>query len=163
MLVRHAILQLLDALVLELDDVAARGADQVIVVVPVERGLVARLPALEVARAGEAGVGEDLHGAVDGGGADAGVPRRHLLEQLVDREMAVLREEGVDDQVALLGRLEPVRRDPRRQPLVGGGGGGLPWAGAFHFEIDSQSRNSRGPPKKQLRTAETLRTRSKTA
>src|SRR4051812_4101199 len=123
-----AILELLDALVLELDDVAAGGADQVIVVVPIEGGLVARLAAFEVPGGGEARVREDLHGPVDGGGADAGVALLGLVDQLVDREVTALGEEGVDDQVPLARGLEAAGRDPAGQPLAGGGcGGRLAW------------------------------------
>src|ERR671935_3144182 len=60
-LLGYPVLQLLDLLVLELRDGAAGGADQVVMVVPVEGRLVARLPALEVPRRGEPRVGEDLH------------------------------------------------------------------------------------------------------
>src|SRR5690348_11241949 len=140
-LARHPVLELLDAFVLELGDVAAGGADEVVVVVAVQRRLVAGLRALEVPRRGEAGVGEDLHGAVDGGGADAGVALLGLLHQLVHAQVAALGEEGVDDQVALPRRLETARGDPGGQPLSsGGGGGGLAGRESFHFEIDSQSR-----------------------
>src|SRR5438552_3154437 len=68
-----AVLKLLDALVLELDDVAAGSADEMVVVMPIEGSLVAGLPALEVAGAGEARVGEDLHGPIDRCGADGRV------------------------------------------------------------------------------------------
>jgi len=44
----HQVLQLLDALVLELDDAVTAGADEVVVVVAIERGLVD----VEVASAG---------------------------------------------------------------------------------------------------------------
>src|SRR5438270_4992026 len=139
-LLGHPVLKLLDALVLELGDVAAGGADQVIVVVPIQGRLVAGLSALEVPRRREPGVGEDLHRPVDGGGPDARIALLGLLHQFVDREVAGLREEGVDDQVALPRRLQPPRRDPAGEALVGGGD--LLWNGALHFEIDSQSRKS---------------------
>src|SRR5712692_799618 len=144
------VLQLLDALVLELDDPVAAGADQVIVVMAADGGLVPRLPVLEVARAGEACVGEDLHGAVHGRRADVLVARLHLGEQLLDAEVPAGGEEGVDDQVPLPGRLEPPLGDPAREPLASraAGRGGLRLASAAavgggtlgHVEIDSQSR-----------------------
>src|SRR5205807_9447692 len=81
------VLQFLDALVLELDDGVAARADEVIVVVTADGRLVARLAVLEVPRAREPRVGEDLHGAVDGGRADVLVPLLHLAEQLVDAEV----------------------------------------------------------------------------
>src|SRR4051812_46702221 len=56
-----AVLQLLDALVLELFDASAEHADHVVMMLAVERGLVLRLPAFEMARRGDAGVGEQLH------------------------------------------------------------------------------------------------------
>src|SRR5216684_2339933 len=127
------VLQLLDALVLELDDLVAAGADQVVVVMPADGGLVARLPVVEVARAGQARVGEDLHGPVDRGRADVLVARLHLAEQLVHAEVPAGGEEGVDDQVPLPGGLEPPLCDPAREPLARGAGGGsgrLPFTSA---------------------------------
>src|SRR5438270_12949688 len=147
-LLGHPVLKLLDSLVLELGDVAAGGADQVVVVVPVQGPLVAGLPPFEVPRRRQPGVGEDLHRPVDGGGSDARIALLGLLHQPVDREVAGLREEGVDDQVALPRRLQPPRRDPAGEALVGGGGD-LLWRGPLHFEIDSHSRKlyraARGP------------------
>src|SRR5256714_3891596 len=147
-LLGHPVLKLLDSLVLELGDVAAGGADQVIVVVPIQGRLVAGLTALEVPRRRQPGVGEDLHRPVDGGGTDARIALLGLLHQLVDGEVAGLREERVDDQVALPRRLQPPRRDPAGEALVGGSGD-LLWRGPLHFEIDSHSRKlyraARGP------------------
>src|SRR5690606_10816115 len=64
---RDAVLERLDAVVLELDDLPAGGADEVIVVIAPHRGLVARLAIAEVARVGEAAVVQQLHGPVDRG------------------------------------------------------------------------------------------------
>jgi len=58
MFLRHAELQLLDLLVLELDDAAAAGADEVVVVVPVGGGFVAGLAVAELSRRGQAALGE---------------------------------------------------------------------------------------------------------
>src|ERR1700686_2548458 len=123
-LMRHLILELLDPLVLELDDGVAGGADEGIGVVGVGGGLVPGLAVVEVARAGEPGVGEDLHGPVDGRGADVSVAARNLGEKLVDAEVAGRIEESVDDEIARARRLEASLGDPAPQPFTGSGAGG---------------------------------------
>src|SRR6266849_299094 len=115
------LLQLLDALVFELDDAAAGSADEMVVVMAIEGRLIARLPALEMAGAGQARVGENLHRAIDGGRADGGVALLGLLQKLIDRKMPGLGEEDVDDDVPLPGGFEAARGDPARQPLARSG------------------------------------------
>src|SRR5205814_7776979 len=139
----------LDALVLELEDVLAAGADQVVMVVAVESGLVAGLPALEVAHAGQTRLGEDLHRPVDGGGADAGIAPARFLHQLLDAEVPRLGKEGINDHVALPGSLEPPLGDPRRQPEPGRLDHHFSLRDSPHIEIDSQLQSSRGAPADQ--------------
>src|SRR5207302_10402996 len=81
------LLQLLDALVFELDDASAGSADEMVVAMAIEGRLVARLPPLEMAGAGQARVGKNLHRAIDGGRADGGIALLGLLQKLVDRKM----------------------------------------------------------------------------
>lgn len=102
----HFVLQLLDRLVFELFDVAATGTDQVVVVLPLAHVLVAGLAVAELHLAGDARLGEELQGAVHGGVADVRVLGPELQIQLLDAQMPVAGEETVEDDVALLGRLE---------------------------------------------------------
>ena len=67
------LLKLLDARILELDDGAAPGADKMVVVVLPGGRFVPGLAVAEIARLGDAALGEKPKGAVDRGVADAGV------------------------------------------------------------------------------------------
>src|SRR5687767_4703042 len=77
------VLQALDLVILELEDQAAAGTDEVIVVLAGD--LVARLPVAELALVREAAVDQELERAIDGGVADPLVALAHPAEQLVDR------------------------------------------------------------------------------
>src|SRR5262249_51301176 len=121
-LARHLVLQRLDAVVLELDDGAAPGADQVVVVVPADRRLVARLPVAEVARVGEPALVEQLHRPVHRGHRDPGILLAHLRPELLHRLVAAEREEGVDDQAPLSRALQAVLGHVATEKLRSAGG-----------------------------------------
>ena len=102
------VLQLLNLVALELDDEAAGVADQVIVVGAPLGHLVQRLPGTEVARLGDARLLQQLDGAVDGRQADARVLAARRGEQILQRHVPRRAQEGIDDRLALLRRLEPL-------------------------------------------------------
>src|SRR5262249_34376583 len=77
-LARHLVLERLDAVVLELDDGAAAGADEVVVVVPPDRRLVAGLPVAEVPRVGEPALVQKLHRPGHRGKRDPMILLAHL-------------------------------------------------------------------------------------
>jgi hypothetical protein len=103
-LLRDRVLRVFDHLALELDDLAAARADQVIVVVVFD--LVARDPIPEVALLREAGLAEQLHRAIDGREADVGILFSERLEQVLARHVPVRREKDVENLIALLRVLE---------------------------------------------------------
>jgi hypothetical protein len=67
----HDLLLSLDALIFKLKDVAAVFTDQVVVVLTLDDGLIARLPIPEVSLVRNPSVCEELHGPVDGRVSDA--------------------------------------------------------------------------------------------
>src|SRR5215475_12305479 len=80
----HGFLQALDLVVLELEDEPALHADEMVVVRAGD--LVARLSVLELARARDAAVEEELERAVHGRVADPRVALADAREKLVDRD-----------------------------------------------------------------------------
>lgn len=116
----NLILQCLDPLVYKLEDGAAAGADEVVVVATVELGeFVAGLAVHEVAALGESAVNEQLERAVDGGLAYLGVYFTHPGHELVDAQVALGAEEGLGHVVALARRFEPVGGEVGAKHLAG--------------------------------------------
>src|SRR5690606_12404277 len=103
---REVFLQLLDLLVLELDDVAALEADEVVVVLVLERHLIARDPVAEVPLVGETTLLEELQRPIDGGVTHLGILSAHLEEEVLDREVPLALEEQVRHQATLGRRAE---------------------------------------------------------
>ena len=97
----------LDAIVLVLDDLAAVGADQVVVVVAVDRAFITGMTVAELLRVGDPELGEKLHRAVDRGGADLGVGAAHGGQQLIDVQVPTASEKNRDDQRPLTRLLQP--------------------------------------------------------
>src|SRR5262249_41724316 len=89
---RDLVLERLDPVVLELDDGAAAGADEVVVVVPAQRRLVAGLPIAEVPRVGQTALVQQLHRPVDGGDRHPRVLLADLGPDLLHREVPAERE-----------------------------------------------------------------------
>ena len=86
-------------------------ADQVVVVLAVgARDFVAGLAVFEVPLRRQVRVGQQLDGAVDGGVADALVVKANPIEQPLDRDVIGTAQKLVDDEVALVGRLEALFR-----------------------------------------------------
>ena len=129
----HALLELLDLLVLELHDPPAAGADEVVVVGAAGGRLVAGLPVVEPAGHGDPALGEELHGPVHGGHADPGVQGPHPRHQPVHRDVPAHPVEGLDDDVALPGVLEPPLLQPGPEPGERGLGLDLPVRRPFLF------------------------------
>src|SRR6516165_8118497 len=104
---RDPLLELLELLAVELDDLPAALADDVVVVLLGGLGgLVAGLPVVEVALVRQPAFLEQLEGPVDGRVADARVHLLHGRMQLLDREVLPRPEERARDVVALSSRLE---------------------------------------------------------
>ena len=141
------VLDALDLRAGELEDLAARLADEMVVVLPLVFALEARL-ALQDELLGQPRRLQELERAVDGGAADVGAALLHELEEVVHGEVALGAQEGVEDHFALLaalqavldqiggenllflaadvgfhgkGRLAPVRSACQRQPSAGRG------------------------------------------
>ena len=103
---RGGLLQALDLVALELDDVAALLADQVIVVGAPLRHLVQRVPRLEVPRGRQARLLEQLDRAIDGRQPHSRVGVARQFEQILQGHVARRAQERVDDGLALLRGLE---------------------------------------------------------
>jgi hypothetical protein len=116
---RDLILELLDAGVLELRDAAARGADQVVVMIVVVVGeLVAGEAVAEPALGGDAALGEELQRAVHRGVADASIARAHRRQQIFDRNVRRSLEERVDDEASLRGAAQLLLRHVALEALA---------------------------------------------
>ena len=100
------VLQRLDARLLELDDLPAVDADEVIVVRGIVSKFVSREPVAKVALVGHSAFREQFERAVNGGVPHARILSAHLSEQLFDAHVVVHREERLDDDVALIGRTQ---------------------------------------------------------
>src|SRR5260221_611014 len=114
---RDLLLDALDLWARELEDVAARLADEVIVMGALVLELEAGLP-VEGQLAREAGGGQELQGAVDGGAADVGAPLLDDAQEVVHREVALRLQEDVEDDLALLAALETVLHQVRGEDLL---------------------------------------------
>jgi hypothetical protein len=101
-------LQFFDSLVLEFDDRVAAGTDQVIMVLAGQYMLVARLPVVQQDLAGQAGLHEELEGAIDGGLPYPGVAGLDLQIQFFDADVLMGGEENIEDAVPLAGGTEPL-------------------------------------------------------
>src|SRR5262249_27773982 len=102
---RGLVLDPLDLRVRELEDLAARVADEVVVVLPLVVALEAG-PAPARQLLCEPGCLEQLEGAVDRGAADVRAALLDQLQQVVDGKVALRAQEGVEDDLALTAALE---------------------------------------------------------
>src|SRR6266702_5774778 len=107
----HFSLKFFDGLVLELDDVAAAGADQMVVVLPLGHVLIPGLAVAKMDLIGDPRLGEQLQGAIDRGVADARVLGPQLQIELLDAHVALGGKEHIENNVPLAGRLEPLAGD----------------------------------------------------
>jgi hypothetical protein len=105
-LARDVVPQVLDLFALELEDLAAAGADHVVVAV-VAAGLVAADAAVELVALGQPGLLAQLHGPVDRGHAYAARPPPHRRQDVTRVQVAVAGQERAHDGVAGPGLLEP--------------------------------------------------------
>ena len=103
--IRDLALGSLDHRALELDDLPAPDADQMIVVLVCD--LVARQP-IEAALLGEPGFAEQLHRPVDRRVADVRVSLTHLSIQILSGDVTPHGQEHPENRLALLGVLEVV-------------------------------------------------------
>jgi hypothetical protein len=97
-------LQAFNFAVFELDDLAAAGANQVVVVSFVGDVVILGLGA-EMAGLSQAGFAKQIERAVDRGQAEMGVALRQLVIHRFRRDM-FLAKKGAEDQFALAGELE---------------------------------------------------------
>ncbi len=81
-LLGHAALELFDILIAEFDHAAGRHVDQV-VVMGFRHLLIARAAVAEIVAFEDAGILEQLDGAVDGGNGNMGVDRRGAAVQVL--------------------------------------------------------------------------------
>lgn len=93
----HLALEDLEGLEFELDHLSALAAEQVVMVVPAEGGLVALHLAGDDRRLEDAGLGEEGKGAIDGGLGAANPTRLEISDELVDGVMSLTRQRGLDD------------------------------------------------------------------
>jgi hypothetical protein len=105
-LLDNLLLQALDTQALELDDLSTIGADKVVVVMVTLAGLVKGLPGAEVPLLGDAALGEQLQGAVDGGITDAGMLATNPEIQTLGGKMIGGVQKFVKDRLPLAGRLQ---------------------------------------------------------
>ncbi|HET6612289.1 MAG TPA: hypothetical protein VFG83_09880 [Kofleriaceae bacterium] len=105
------ILQGLDGLVFELENEPALGADEMVVVLAGD--LVARLAVAEPALGCHAAVHQQAQGAVHGGVADALLALADPDEEIVDGDVIAQAQELIDDELALLGRVQAIVRQVR--------------------------------------------------
>src|SRR5688572_4667663 len=96
-LLSDVLLQPFDGVVRELDDPAAPLADQVVVMVLILDVLEARFAVVKVAFGSEPALPEQPDGAVHGGVAYPRVHALHLAVELLDADVAVVREEHARD------------------------------------------------------------------
>src|SRR5258708_4134113 len=108
-LARDLVLQLLDARLLELGNLATLHADEVVVVSRVVGQLVARQAVTEAPLVGDAALREQLEGTVDRRVPDARVAGAHHGEQLLDADVVVGPKERLDDELALVGGAQALR------------------------------------------------------
>src|SRR4030095_8599960 len=104
---RDLVLDALDLRARELEDLAARLADEMVVVLALVLALEPRLP-LEHELLGQARRLQQLERAIDGGAPDIAAPFLHELEEVVHGEVALGAQEGIQDHLALLAALEAV-------------------------------------------------------
>jgi hypothetical protein len=100
----NAVIEDTDAVVLELDDLAAVDANEVVVGRAVEEvGIVGGLAVAKIDFLEEGGLGEEGESAVEGGSGGAGVRSAEAFPKLVGAEVLVSGKNRVNDGVALAG------------------------------------------------------------
>src|SRR5581483_11998870 len=109
-----SLLEAFDVVVLELDDLAAALADEMIVMV-IGNGFVASLAVVEVAFLEQVAFAKQPQGPVDGRVADVGVAFLDLGVKLLGADMAADFEEHPRNIVALSGGFEPAFLQPRME------------------------------------------------
>ena len=120
-----AVIEDVDAVVLEFDDFAAVDADEVVVGGAIEEiGVVGGLTVAEVDFLEEAGLGEEGEGAVEGGAGGPGGLSTEAFPELVGRKMLIGGENGLDEGVALGGVAEAFVFDKGVQSFAHLGGHG---------------------------------------
>ena len=98
----HLLLQILDRLQLEFLDLPARQAHQMVVVVLMDAGFEGGAAVAEMPLGRHPDIGEEVDGAVDGGGADGGIEQPHPSMEFLHRQVLVAGDEGLDDDLALI-------------------------------------------------------------
>src|SRR5690349_16762899 len=125
---RDLALQDLDGVELELDDLAAAAADEVVVVLPADRGLVARRLGGDDRLLDDPGLRQERQRAIDRGLRAADAAPAQVLDEVLDGEVAVALEDGLGDGAPRRGEAEVARREEALERLHGlgprGGAGG---------------------------------------
>src|SRR6516164_1061030 len=102
----YHLLKRLDPIVFEFDDRAALSANEMVMMMAPDGGLVARLPIAEVSRLRQAALAEQLHGPLHRGERHLGILLANLRHHILDGKVAPRGKEGVDDQAALASMFE---------------------------------------------------------
>jgi hypothetical protein len=97
--------------IVELDDVAAGGTDEMVVMGVAGDVFVVVVILAEVDAADHGGLDEELEGAVNGGAGDLDVLLLHLEEKLVGLEVVVGGEDLPNERGALFGELQTLSEE----------------------------------------------------
>jgi hypothetical protein len=108
-------LQGFKGLVLEFNDLSTSEADEVIMMVSPDRGLISGLPITEPSLGCQTETGEELQGPINGGHPDFRVCFRHLGMNLREILVAGRVEEDLEDLFPLFGRFQPFFGNPQLQ------------------------------------------------
>lgn len=100
-------LQRLDLDTCKLGDLAALGADDVVVMALAGGMLEQGAPVAELSLMGKPGVFQEFQGPIDGHEPDSRVPTPHPAVEAFGADVGRGSEEGPRDQLALAGRLQP--------------------------------------------------------
>ena len=115
----HPLLEILDLVVLELDDPAATPADEVIVMRPSERRLIAGKPIAGIHPRRQTGLPQKLQSPVDRGRADAGVCFPYQPDDLLGAEVPLGSEEHIGDDAPLAREAQPAPGEKAGEPREG--------------------------------------------
>ena len=140
-----AVVEDVDAAVLELDDLAAVDADEMVVGGVVEEvGVVGGLAVAEVDFLEEAGLGEEAEGAVEGGAGAAGLLAAEAVPEFVGGEVLIGGEDGLHEGLALGSVAQALVLDKGIQSVshLGGHGGTMNReCGLLNIELCLKGKN----------------------
>ena len=137
-LVGDGFLQRLDLRVLKLNDGAAVGTDQVVVMLFAGTRLVAGLTVAEVTRFGDAALGKEFEGAMDRGVADPRVKRAQAQVEFLGGEVGPGPQKLIKDDFALAGGLQPLGGEVGAEIVFGFVVIGVPLGVKLNFNLNER-------------------------